>query len=111
MVALVEYNRVMEWRIPPCYSSTFVLAGACCIGWVLHRTLVRGALSVTSPLSIGVLLGGTILVLLGYQLEQRFDPSEFVPGREQEDDRRFDESRSPLREEWLEDHERDSSRE
>lgn len=99
----------MDGRIPASLSSSLLLLGAFSIGWMLHQTLTRGTLSLTSPIAVAALLGGVLLVGLGYRLKVRFAPAEFVSGGTTRDEEEYDEEVSPLKEEWLDGLDRDDS--
>ena len=99
----------MDARVPHSFGSATLLLGAFAVGWVLHQTVVRRALSPTSPVAVLVALCGVGLILAGRAMERRFDPSAFVPDSG-DDDGEFDERLSPLDGE-LEGRERDEPRE
>lgn len=100
----------MRVSVPALFGSTIELLGAFVIGGVLHQTLVRGAFPVTAPASVFGILGGLALILVGRRLERRFEPSEYVPAAEdEEDDEEFDEELSPVPTERLEEREADES--
>lgn len=97
----------MNWRIPHSFGSGFILAGAFAIGWVLHQAFVLETMPITAPLAVFVTLGGLGLIALGRRLERRFDPSMFVPAKDEQDEDAFDEELSPLDAEDLEGYEAD----
>lgn len=99
----------MSGRIPASFGSSLLLIGAFSIGWMLHQTLTVGTLSLTSPIAFGAFLGGVLLVGIGYRLQVRFAPSELVSGETNQAEEEFDDAVSPLTDEWLEGHDRDSS--
>lgn len=99
----------MSGRIPASFGSSLLLIGAFGIGWMLHQTLTVGTLSLTSPIALGAFLGGVFLVGIGYRLQVRFAPSEFVSGGTNQAEEEYDDAVSPLKEEWLESQDRDSS--
>lgn len=98
----------MDSRIPRLFGSTLLLLGAFVVGGGLHRVLVRGTMSPTSfPFVLSVVVG-SILVYVGWRLENEFDPSAMVP-TDEEDDEEFDESLSPVDDSDLEGLERDDT--
>lgn len=97
----------MDERIPYSFGSAVILAGAFAIGGVLHAAFVEGGLPITSPAAVFGILGGVALVAIGRALERRFDPSEFVPDSEDEEEEEFEEELSPISEADLEGRERD----
>lgn len=99
----------MNGRITASLSSSLLLMGAFSIGWMLHQTLIRGTLSLTSPIAVAALLGGGILVCLGYRLKDRLAPGEFISGGTTRDDEEYVEEVSPLNEEWLDGLDQDDS--
>lgn len=99
----------MRGRLPGSFGSVVALFGAFSVGWALHQTIKRGA-SVTAPGVLVGLLVGVGCIILGYRLKRRFDPATLVRATGDDDAEEFDESFSPLKEEWLDGHERDDSR-
>lgn len=101
----------MDRRIPNFFGSTLLLFGAFVIGEGLHRVFIQGTLAPTSlPFVLALGFGG-LLLYAGWRLENKFDPSTYVPEAEDEaeDDEEFDESMSPIDADQLAGRERDDS--
>lgn len=101
----------MRRAIPRAFGSGLLLFGAFAIGAVLHEVLVTGSAGAFSPFAVGGVLVGGVFILVGLRLERRFDPSEFVPATEEEEEKldEFDEDMTPVSEEMLEGREADDS--
>ena len=94
------------------FGSAIELAGAFVIGGVLHQTLVQNAYPVTAPAAVFGFVGGLVLIVVGRRLEGRFEPSDYVPEAEEDEDEEegeFDERLSPVPEERLEERKADDS--
>lgn len=76
----------MVSRLPRMFGSALLLTGAFAVGGVIHGVAVEGTIRATSPAAVGGLLVGGLLLLAGRRLEREFDPSEYVPGGETEDE-------------------------
>ena len=96
---------------PDSWGTAVSLAGGVAVGWALNATLVAGRAGLADPVPLAALALGVALVYAGVRLRQGFDPTELVSFPEEDDEEGFDETFSPLEEEWLEDRERDDSRE
>ena len=97
----------MPGRIPRALGSGLLLFGAFAIGSVIHEVAVEGSVGPLSPYAVvGVLLGG-LLIAAGLRLERTFDPSEYVPEDEEDDEEEFDEDLSPISGEMMEGREAD----
>lgn len=59
-------------------GSVAMVVGAIAIGGVLHQALLESSIAPTSPQAVLGFLGGLALVAVGWRLERRVDPSEFV---------------------------------
>lgn len=97
----------MDRRVPYTFGSTLLLIGAFVVGGALHEAFVQGSVGVTSPLFVLGLVVGSVVVYTGWRIEREFDPSEMVPGDEEEEE--FDEAASPISASDLEGRERDDS--
>ncbi len=95
------------------FGSVATLSGAFLVGVVIHRSLVRGEFSLFAPAGVLGILGGVALIFLGRRLEGRFDPSDYVPESEDEEEetpeRTFDERLSPVPQDRLEEREADDA--
>jgi hypothetical protein len=101
----------MDRRIPSFFGSTLLLFGAFVIGEGLHRVFIQGTLAPTSlPFVVALAVGG-LLLYAGWRLENKFDPSTYVPDAEDEDEEsaEFDESMSPIDADQLAGRDRDDS--
>lgn len=63
-------------------GSATLLMGAFAIGWALHHAFVVGDITITSPASVFAIVGGLLLVAVGWYLEKQFDPLEYVLRRQ-----------------------------
>lgn len=103
----------MRWSAAGLFGSVVTLSGAFLVGVVIHRSVVRGEFSLFAPAGVFGILGGVALIYLGRRLENRFDPSDYVPDSEDEDEederREFDERLSPVPQDRLEEREADES--
>lgn len=68
----------MQDRTAYFLGSVAMLVGALVLGGVLHQALVASSIALASPQAILGLLGSLALVVVGWRLERRSDPSEFV---------------------------------
>lgn len=66
-----------------------LLVGALLVGNVLRQVFFESAMALVSGQALAGLAGGAALVLLGWRIERRSDPSEFVgdpdPGADDEE--------------------------
>lgn len=98
----------MRWSVAGIFGSTVTLLGAFLVGVVIHRSLVLGEFSVLAPAGVLGLAGGLALIAIGRRLEERFQPSEYVPGSEDDEEEEedeggeFDERFSPVPQDRLE---------
>jgi len=92
----------MRERIPGMFGSVLTLSGAFAIGGVIHGAAVEGTIRPFSPAAVGGLLVGVVLVLVGRRLEREFDPSEYVPGGDEDGEDEGDEELTPVPEGALE---------
>lgn len=100
----------MDRRIPKFFGSTLLLFGAFVIGEALHRTFIKETMVLMSPAFVLALVVGGLLLYGGWRLENRFDPSNYVPEAEEEDEEaEFDESMAPLDADQLEGRDRDET--
>lgn len=88
-----------------------MLFGAFAIGGVIHGVAVEGTMAPFSPIAVGGIVLGGVLVAVGVRLERAFDPSDYVADDdehgEDDDEDAFDEEFSPISGEMLEDRESD----
>jgi len=103
-------------------GTVLLLTGAFAVGGVIHRVVVEGSLAATSPVAVGGVAIGVVLILVGNRLEgdRPAPPSETDTGDEdtegesagEEDEAagEFDERFSPVNEEDLEGRDRDDDR-
>lgn len=85
----------MGLPVPYSIGTVISMFGAFTVGWVFHQ-LIQGSVSPTSPVTVGGLVTGGVMIFTGYRLGQRFEPSHFVSGHSDDDEHTFDASLSPI---------------
>lgn len=76
----------MNGQIPRAFGSVLLLLGAFAVGGVLHAVFVEGTTDALSPVPVGGVIIGAMLIVVGLRLEREFDPSRYVADEREEGD-------------------------